>query len=321
MAAAVGAVNLASYALQYLLYRKMAPKVRFSRELVSRQTGRELFNYCLSLSIWTFAMLLVSGLDVSLVGYFDFERVAYYSVAATLIVFLSGLQNAMFNVMIPSTAVMQARGNSLQLGQLMITATRYGSFLLLLIGLPLILAAKSILALWVGSSYAAQGEGILQVLTVANIIRLSAVPYVMVLVGTGQQRLVIITPLLEGVSNLIVSVICGFFFGAIGVAIGTLIGGIVGVLGNLLYNMPRTTELRFRIVDYVRDGLLRPLVCALPVITVGLALRFPSFPISAGFSYASVAVAAAATLVLLWHFGLVGPERAKLRARHILKFG
>jgi O-antigen/teichoic acid export membrane protein len=313
MGAGVAAVNLASYGLQYLLYRKMAPKVRFSKHFVSRKTGRELLDYCLSLSIWSFAMLLVSGLDVSLVGYFEFEKIAFYSIAATLIVFVAGLQSALFNVMVPSTAVMQARGESIQLGQFMITATRYGGFVLLLIGLPLILAAKGILTVWVGPSYADQGARILQVLAVANMIRLSAVPYVMALIGTGQQRLVTITPLLEGASNLIVSVIGGFFFGAVGVAIGTLVGGIVGILGNLVYNMPRTLEIEFRIADYLRDGLLRPLVCTLPLIAVALTFRFSNFSVPA-IGYTTIGAAVVASLLLLWRFGLVGAERERLRS-------
>jgi O-antigen/teichoic acid export membrane protein len=314
MGAAMAAVNLASYGLQYLLYRKVAPRVRFSSQLVSREACRELFDYCLSLSIWSFAMLMVAGLDVALVGHFEFEKVAYYSVAATLIVFLAGIQYALFNVLIPSTAVMQAQGNSIQLGEVMITATRYGSFVLLLMGLPLILAAKGILTVWVGPKYAVEGARILQVLTAANMVRLSAVPYVMTLIGTGQQRLVTITPLLEGISNLFVSVIGGLFFGAIGVAVGTLIGGIVGLLGNLIYNMPRTIAINFRITDYLRDGLLRPLVCAVPLVAVALTFGASDFPSLAG--YAAIAAAVVATLFLLWRCGLVGSEREKLRIRH-----
>jgi|SRR6516162_785564 O-antigen/teichoic acid export membrane protein len=312
MGAVVAAVNLVSYGLQYTFYRRMAPRMRFSSHLVCWRAGRELFDYCLSLSIWSFAMLLVSGLDVSLVGYFEFEKVAYYSVAATLIVFLAGVQFALFNVMIPSTAVMQVRGSSTQLGQVMITATRYGTFVLLLMGLPLIVAAKSILSVWVGPKYAVEGARILQVLTAANMIRLSAVPYVMTLIGTGQQRLVKLTPLLEGVSNLIVSVFGGLFFGAFGVAIGTLIGGVVGALGNLIYNMPRTNEINFRTTDYLRDGLLRPLICALPLVSVGLTFHLSALSLHT-VGYASIGAAVAATLVLLWFCGLMDTEREKLR--------
>jgi O-antigen/teichoic acid export membrane protein len=320
MATAVAAVNLASYGLQYLFYRRMGPRVQFSSHLVSRRAGRELFDYCLSLSIWSFAMLLVNGLDVALVGYFDFEKVAYYAVAATLIIFLAGLQNALFNVMIPSTAVMQAQGDSIQLGKVMITATRYGSFILLLMGMPLILAAKGILTMWVGPKYALQGARILQVLTAANMIRLSAVPYIMTLIGTGQQRLVTITPLLEGVSNLIVSVTCGYFLGAIGVAIGTFVGAGVGVLGNFLYNMQRTVEIQFRIGDYLRDGLLRPLVCTLPLIAIALALPSLRMSVSA-LRYATIGAAVATTLFLFWRCGLVESERERLRMWHFAPEG
>jgi len=320
MGAAVAAVNLASYALQYLMYRTMAPRVEFSTHLVSRNAGRELFDYCLSLSIWSFAMLLVSGLDVSLVGYFEFDKLAYYAVTATLITFLAGLQNAVFHVMIPSAAVLHARKNSVQLGQMMITATRYGVFVLLVTGLPLIFAGKYILTLWVGPRYALEGGRILQVLTAANMIRLSAVPYAMTLIGTGQQRLVILTPLLEGASNLTASIIAGYFFGAIGVAVGTLVGGIVGVSGNFVYNMPRTSEIEFRIADYVRDGLLRPLVCALPLTWAAVSLRFLDSSIALR-NYVLAGAAVAGTVFLLWRWGLVGPEREKLRIRHLAPEG
>jgi len=320
MAAAVAIVNLAAYGLQYLLYRVMAPRMTFSPQLVSRKTGRELFDYCLSLSIWSFAMLLVSGLDVSLVGYFEFEKVAYYAVASTLITFLSGIQYALFNVMIPSTAAMQIRENSIQLGKTMITATRYGSFVLLLVGLPLAFAARGVLSYWVGAKYAAEGALILQVLATANMIRLSAVPYVMTLIGTGQQRLVIITPLLEGVCNLMVSAIAGYFFGAVGVAIGTLAGAIVGTMGNVVYNMPRTTEIEFRITDYLRDGLLRPLVCSAPLTATVLILHWFNAP-PAATAYAAIGSAVLATAFLVWRFGLIRSEREKLWARHFVAEG
>jgi O-antigen/teichoic acid export membrane protein len=313
MGVAVAVVNLVSYALQYVLYRKLAPRVGLSLQLISLKTGRELFDYCLSLGIWSFGMLLVSGLDVTFVGYFEFEKVAYYSVATTLIVFLAGFQNALFSAMIPASAVTQARGNSIDLGQTMITATRYGSFVLLLMGLPLIFAAKNILAIWVGPRYAAEGARILQVLTAANMIRLSAVPYVMTLIGTGQQRLVTITPLLEGGANLIISLVAGFFVGAIGVAIGTLIGGIIGILGNFLYNMPRTVEISFRFRDYLRDGFLRPLVCALPLTTTVLVFRVSDSYLGLT-GYLLIGIVLTGTVLLFWRWGLVGPERMRLRS-------
>lgn len=320
MGATVATINMVSYGLQYVFYRKLAPRVQFSARLVTRKTGRELFSYCGSLTIWSFAMLLVNGLDMSLVGYFDFQKTAFYSVAAGLVVFLAGLQNALFNAMIPSTAVLQARGNASELGRVMITATRYGTFALLLIGLPLVLFAKSILTTWVGLEYALQGSRILQILTIANMIRLSPVPYSMTLIGTGQQRLVTLTPLLEGSSNLFASLFAGHIWGATGIAAGTLFGAGVGVCGNYLYNMRHTTGIDFGIAEYFRDGLCRPLICGVPLIAVCAAKNLSDSLVGLP-NFAVAAFGAIATAFLIWHFGLVASERDQLRLRYFATEG
>ncbi|MGH9733894.1 MAG: polysaccharide biosynthesis C-terminal domain-containing protein [Candidatus Acidiferrales bacterium] len=317
MAVAVAVVNFGAYGTQYLLYRWLAPRARFSSELVSRRSGHELFDYCFSLSIWSLGMLLVSGFDITLVGYFDFGKIAYYSVAATLILFLGGLQNAIFSTLIPSTAVVQARGDAKQLGQIVVTATRYGMFLLLLTGLPLIFAARPILNLWVGQQYAVGGALILEVLTIANVIRLCGLPYSAALIGTGQQRLATVTPILEGVCNFLVSIAAGYLFGAIGVALGTLVGAIVGILGHIFYNLPRTREIRLKVLDFLKEGLLRPTICALPIIAVATALWLAGVS-SPMVARPAVVLGATATAVLLWRYGLLPSERDKLRLSRLV---
>jgi len=310
---ALAGVNLASYGLQYLMYRKVVPALRFSSQLVSRGAIRELFDYCLSLTVWSFAMLLISGLDLTLVGVFQFDAVAYYAVAVTLVTLISGSQTAIFNALLSPTAVLHARGDSSGLGRLLVSATRYGTFLLLLTGLPLIFWGGQILAVWVGPIYSASGVKFLQILVAANIIRLSAVPYAITLIGTGQQRLVIFTPLFEGVTNLFASLVGGLLYGAIGVAYGTLVGAVFGIAGNLVYNMPRTKEFDFHIVEYLKDGLLRPVACALPLIVCTLLLRShqPALRVA---RYAGFLVAVLVTLWVIWQYGLVASERDKLRS-------
>lgn len=320
MGAATAAVNVVSYGMQLALYRKVAPMVRLSRRFISREAGRELFDYCLSLSVWSLGILLLTGLDVALVGYFQFDSVASYAVAASLIAFLAGLQNAIFSAMIPSNAVMHARGEPVELGRVMIAATRYGTFLLLLAGLPLVLFARQILTVWVGASYAARGAHILEILAIANIIRLSLTPYVVALIGTGQQRLVMLTPLVEGFSNLAVSVGLGYLFGAIGVALGTLFGAIVVFIGNLFYNMPRTSDIQFQLRVYLRDGFLRPLACAVPGLSFVLAIHVFSDLRPLAIALAAI-LAAVSTIACLWKWGLLVSERQKLRPRLIFAEG
>ncbi|MBV9850630.1 MAG: hypothetical protein JO250_13235 [Armatimonadetes bacterium] len=309
MATVIAAANVMTSLLLYGACRRFAAGIRIAPELASRRAAREIADYCIGLSVWQLGMLLVTGLDTTLVGIFQFPAVAYYSVAATLVMFIAGMQNMLFSVLMPEAAVMNARGDAKPLGEMLLTATRYGMFILLLTGVPLILAAKPILALWVGASYAAQATLLLQTLVVANVVRLAATPYAVLLVGTGQQRLVTISPLAEGFTNLLASVIGGALLGATGVALGTLIGAVVGLGCHILYNLPRTTAITIRTWDFVRDGLLRPLACAVPCAALVAACAL--LPAGGGASPAAGAACGLATLAVFWRWGLVPAERRR----------
>lgn len=315
MAAGVAGANLLSYAVQYWMYRKLTSGFQFSRKFVSFRAVRELSEYCVSLTVWSFAMLLVGGLDLVFVGAFDFKATAYYAVAAALVAFIIGLQNAVFGAMLSPAAVLHARGDRDGLGRMVVTATRYGLFLLFATGLPLILFAHPILRLWVGEKYAEPGAILLQILVIANIIRLSATPYAVALLGSGQQRLVIVTPLMEGFTNLAASVVAGLLFGAVGVAWGTFVGAVVGIAGNFLYNMPRTTEFEFAVGNYVFDGLLRPCICCVPLIAAWAFLSHTNTAPS--IVWATLAGGVLLTSVFVWKYGLVGTERNSLRMRYL----
>jgi O-antigen/teichoic acid export membrane protein len=308
MAALVAGVNLLSYLVQYWASRRLALNIRFSRRLVSRQTAREIAGYCFSLSIWTFAGMLVTGIDLTIVGVFDFEAVAAYSIAASLITFITGLQSALFSTLIPEAAVLGARENTQRLGAMLISSTRYGIFILLVSGLPLIIGAESLLTLWVGPDYASSSALLLQILVAANIIRLALIPYAMLLIGTGQQRLVTLTPLAEGFSNLIVSVIAGRLLGASGVALGTLVGAIVGVICHLVFNMPRTTGIAIERWRYLKDGVLRSLVSAIPFVAVSLLLSIVG-SIGQMALIATIGLATIASIGMFWRWGLEQPEQ------------
>jgi O-antigen/teichoic acid export membrane protein len=153
---------------------------------------------------------------------------------------MAGTQNAIFSVIMPHSAVLHAQQNSEDLGKLLVRATEFGVILLLLTGLPLVVFAAPLIRIWIGVQFQDSGGEILTILVVANILRLIGAPYASILIGTGRQRLVTVSPLLEGGSNLIASVVLGIRYGAIGVAEGTLIGAVIGLLGHVFYNIPRT---------------------------------------------------------------------------------
>jgi O-antigen/teichoic acid export membrane protein len=315
MAAILAAVNLLTYYFQYTAYLNLKTKTVFSINLINKDTAKELYEYCSSVSIWLFAMLLITGLDTTLVAWFDFKNVAYYGIAANLILLISGLQNAIFNVLIPSAAILGAQEKAKELGRLLILTTRYGMLILVLTGLPLIAFGKDLTALWLGSNYSEKLTPIIQILVVANIIRLSAVPYATLLMGTGQQRLIILSPLLEGSMNLIASIVLGKYFGALGIASGTLIGALFGICGHLFYNMKITMKvINFKIHKYLTEGIVKPLQCSIPLLLITL-LKHQDIVFHNNLMIYFELLAIMSTFLVVWQLGLTPEER-----KSIIKF-
>lgn len=319
LAVAFATINLLSYLWQWYVYKHEAGFVEISARFFGTDSVRELVEYCASLTVWTVAMLLITGLDSTIVGIFDFKAVAFFTVATNLIMFYLGFQNAIISPLIPAGAALSASGTPGQVGHILLKSTRLGIISLLLTGLPIIVFAEQILTAWVGKEYALGGTGILQLLIAGNMIRLMASPYAMLLIATGRQRAVLLTPCIEGIVNISASVLFASWFGAIGVAIGTIIGSIAGLLGNWLVNMPRTQDkIAFPFRDYLLQGVLKPVSCFVPVLAYGVCTRFAWC--SWQDSNLVLSLVAVLVIVAVTLFGLDFEERKSLIAKCKLTF-
>jgi O-antigen/teichoic acid export membrane protein len=307
MGVAVAIGNIASYAGAFAAWRKYAPQVRVRLAAISKSCLRLISGYSATLMVWMAAMLMISGLDLVIVGIFDYKATAYYAIAATLTTFMAQVQGAIFAALLPASAVLSARGDGERLGRLLVSSTRYGMLILLGMAVPLVVGGRYILQLWAGADYAAHATLILQILVIANVIRLCALPYSTLLLGTGQQNKVIISPLAEGVTNLVTSVAGAYLFGAIGVAVGTLIGAFVSVGLHLFYNMPRTALIRFSRVRLVKVGVLRPLMCCAPLIVL-----LPTHHAYLLLNISVSVLAAGMTGFAFWKYGLETRDRRQL---------
>jgi O-antigen/teichoic acid export membrane protein len=120
---------------------------------------------------------------------------------------------------------------------------------------------------WIGQRYVAAGTPLLEILIVANIIRLIGAPYSVILVAAGQQSYIKISPLAEGISNFTASVALAFFLGGLGVALGTLFGSFVSIGSCLFYSMLRTRPaIDFSRRDLLITGILYPLLATSPLL-------------------------------------------------------
>jgi O-antigen/teichoic acid export membrane protein len=313
MAIGIAITSVASALIQLLASRKLAKDIKLSVNLISKKTGQELLAYCAGLSVWTLGMLLVSGLDTAIVGFFDYTSVAYYSIAISLTNFITSMHSSLVSVLLPAAAVMDARGDRKGLGKLLISSTRYGLLILLFTSIPLIVASRWLLTVWVGPEYAAHTTLLLQVLVIANVIRLSGAPYAVIVAATGQQRLIITSPIIEGVANLFLSILITSIIGAVGAAIGTVLAGLIGVAFHIFYNLPRTKNIRVNQRSFISYGLIQPIICALPGIILCI-LTMSSEKLNVLGQPIMVAITIGASLFLLWKLGLETSERQKIKS-------
>jgi O-antigen/teichoic acid export membrane protein len=266
LALCLGAFNLFGGVLQYGFARRLLPDVRISLHLVTRAVTRELAHYCVGLTAFSFAMLLVTGLDLTIVGYFAFYATGYYGIAATVISFLIGLSGAIFSALLAPLAVLQERRDYSRIHDLVLSATRLGSYASLAIVLVVILSGKALLTLWVGPQYASQALPILEILLWAQALRLTGSAYSVALIATAQQKHAIVAAVAEGLTNLLASILGAYFLGPIGVAWGTLAGAACGILSYIIWVMHSALEIPVRALAFVKEAILRPLFCFFPLL-------------------------------------------------------
>ena len=307
MGACVATVTLGAGLVQIAAWRRSLAHIRVTAALVKRRTAQILIAFCASMSIWAVGMLLISGLDTTIVGHFDFKQTGFYAVAASLTNFLIVTAGAIFGPLLPASSELAAVGDHARLASLTLRSTRYCAVLLVLTALPLLLYGYPILSLWVGTDYARHSLFFLQILTTANMIRLCMLPYALIVAGNGLQRYGWAAAIGEAVVNFGCSIELSYHFGAAGVALGTLIGAALSVMLHLSYTMRRTrSAIPVNSIEFMLEGLAMPLACAIPFFSFFFFCR--GNPSVHGFLPPVLIVLL--TVFLLWSFGLTRSDRA-----------
>ena len=77
------------------------------------------------MSIWTLAMFFVSGLDIVIVGHYQYKDTGFYSVASGAANFMLAVVSSLFGPLVPAVSSMQAGTTPSRIGDICIRLTRY----------------------------------------------------------------------------------------------------------------------------------------------------------------------------------------------------
>jgi O-antigen/teichoic acid export membrane protein len=233
--------------------------------MFDRACRHDLLKYCGTLSVWSVSMLLVNSVGIVIVGRLNLIMAGPYAIAMTASMVLVGLLNALLSPLMTTAAALYSTEESkARLPALLIRSTIGANVGLNAMLMAITVLNSYLLRAWVGESYVSTTGPILIVLVSAHCLRNIGAPYALMLVATGLHQRALLSAAMEGIANMIASVVLGTMYGAIGVAFGTFVGAAVGIIGTILLNVGRTPELTPRPVRFSVQYILFPVLLFLP---------------------------------------------------------
>lgn len=270
MACAYAAI-IGGAAVALLAYGRVRhPAFAARRISVTLAAGRELAGYCTSLTIWSLAMLVISGLDAVIAGRIDFHWAAYFGVAASAVALIVGLQSAMLQPLIAVAARLHSDRRTDRLGALLIDASRVNTLVFLVAIAPFFVAGEWLTRQWVGDAMAPVLLPIVRVLLIGVLLRQTLAPFATILLGTGEQRLVVLPPIVEAVVKLGASIALGLWVGPVGIALGTVVGGAVCLVTNVVFIFPRVAGVAIDMPRFLVRGIVQPVAVFAPLFALPL---------------------------------------------------
>lgn len=305
----VGA-NFASYLAIWASCEKFTA-VSVNLRMPSATALRQISSYCGTVAVWWISSFMISGLDVVIVGRVDFPSLPYYSACLGPITVLAGVMPALFGPLLQVGAMYSAQGQEAQLEQTLMRSTRLATVVISSVAAVLIVFDREILTAWLGAAYAVQTAPILRLLVLGHALRQIAFPYTTLLLATNKHGQLLLSPLLEGIVNVVVAVVAGRMYGVMGVASGVVVGAIAGQLMNYFLNLPRTQEKSFARLTFIKSSVLRPILCFTPLGVLGLMAKAN---LSDRMLIGAKALLLVVSLLMVWRFAIDCREKETIRA-------
>ena len=246
--------------------------VPFGRRYVDRATFRQMANY----SGVTFIIMVAGRLkfktDEIVIGTFlSAAAITYFNIGARIVDYAGQVVTTLAQVFVPMASQSEARGDMNRLRKIFVAGNRVCAFVIFPICAVLIILGKSVIEVWVGKKYIATSYPVLVIMIVCSTVWFAQSASGRVLFGMSKHGTWAVVTLIEGVCNLILSIILVRPYGIIGDAFGTAIP----LLCSTIFFMPRhmCRQLGIRLGTYLREAYVLPLLVTAPLVLVLLLLQ------------------------------------------------
>jgi O-antigen/teichoic acid export membrane protein len=239
---------------------------------VDRGTFRQIVNYSSSTFLIMVAGRLRFKTDEIVIGtMLSAAAVTYFNIGNRIVDYAGQVVTTLAQVFVPMSSQSEAKGDMNRLRKIFVVGNRVCAFIILPICATLLILGRSVIEVWVGKKYVATSYPVLVIMIIACTLWWSQSASGRVLFGMSKHGTWAKITLLEGVANLILSIILVRPFGIIGDAFGTAIP----LACSTIFFMPRHVSqlLGIRLGTYLREAYTLPFLLTMPFVAVLLLMQ------------------------------------------------
>jgi len=246
-----------------ILVRRICP-VKLGWKYVDRSTFRQMATY----SGITFMTIVAGRLkfktDEIIIGsVMSAAAITYFNIGARIVDYAGLVVLGVAQVFLPMSSHTEAAGNVGGLRRIFVVGNRLCAFVILPICATLIILGRSIIEVWVGKKYIETSYPVLVVMILATTLMWLQGASTRVLFGIGKHATLAVVTLLEGIANVILSILLVRPYGIIGDAMGTAIPLFCSMVFFLPWHMCRRLGMQMSV--YLRESYTVPVLLCIPV--------------------------------------------------------
>jgi O-antigen/teichoic acid export membrane protein len=265
------AAPLATSLIRGLIVQRLCP-LNFGLRYVDRATFRQMATY----SGITFMTIVAGRLkfktDEIIIGsMMSAAAITYFNIGARIVDYAGSVVLGVAQVFLPMSSHSEAIGSTDGLRRIFVVGNRLCSLVMFPICASLLILGRSIIEVWVGKRYIAASYPVLVIMILATTLMWAQGASTRILFGIGKHGTLAVVTLIEGISNVILSVLLVRPYGIVGDAIGTAIP----LFCTMVFFMPRhlCRHLGVRLSSYLRQTYTLPVLLCVPLVIVMLLMK------------------------------------------------
>lgn len=220
-------LDFTGYFVKYFLVKHLYKYLVLSIKFVDKSKIKSLFSYSFYTFIGRVADQLKFNIDnFVIVIFMGLSQVTLYSIGARLINYFYKFITAAIGILVPVFSQYEGEGDYKSLKEKFILTTKISGYISIFITSTLIVLGRAFIIRWVGMKYSGAYH-ILVILVIPAMLDLMQNPSIQMLYAISKHRFYALVNSIEGIVNLILSIILVKKFGLIGVALGTAIPMII----------------------------------------------------------------------------------------------